>query len=49
MAQARRREQHKEEKEQRDVAERSAPRTPVIYEVVRLHGEEEMSRPAVSL
>ena len=49
MAQARRREQQKEEKEQRDVVERSAPRTPVIYEVVRVHGEEEMSRPAISL
>lgn len=41
--------EHREEKEQRDVVERSAPRTPVIYEVVRVHGEEEMSRPAVSL
>jgi formate-nitrite transporter family protein len=47
--QGRRREQEKEEKEQKDVVERSAPRTPVIYEVVRLHGEEEMSRPAISL
>lgn len=49
MAQARRREQQKQEKEQKDIVERSAPRTPVIYEVVRLHGEDEMSRPAVSL
>jgi len=47
--QDRRREQQRDEKEQRDVAERSAPRTPVIYQVVRLHGEEEMSRPGTSL
>ena len=39
----------REEKEEKDVIERSAPRTPVIYEVVRIHGEEEMSRPAISL
>jgi formate/nitrite transporter FocA (FNT family) len=31
------------------VEERSRPRTPVIYEVVRRLGEEEMVRPAVSL
>jgi formate-nitrite transporter family protein len=31
------------------VEERSRPRTPVIYEVVRRVGEEEMVRPAVSL
>jgi formate-nitrite transporter family protein len=31
------------------VEERSKPRTPVIYEVVRRLGEEEMVRPAVSL
>jgi len=32
-----------------DIEERSTPRTPVIYEIVRKHGEEEMVRPAVSL
>jgi formate/nitrite transporter FocA (FNT family) len=32
-----------------DVEERSSPRTPVIYEVVRRLGEEEMARPATSL
>ena len=37
------------EKEQQEVVERAAPRTPVIYEVVRTTGEEEMARPAVSL
>ena len=33
----------------KEIEERSAPITPVIYEVVRRFGEEEMSRPAVSL
>jgi formate/nitrite transporter FocA (FNT family) len=33
----------------REVEERSAPITPVIYEIVRRFGEEEMGRPAVSL
>jgi formate/nitrite transporter FocA (FNT family) len=37
------------EREVEDVEERSRPRTPVIYEVVRRMGEEEMARPAVSL
>ena len=32
-----------------DIEERSSPRTPVIYEVVRRHGEQEMVRPATSL
>ncbi|MCF8476479.1 MAG: formate/nitrite transporter family protein [Pseudolabrys sp.] len=32
-----------------DVEEMSAPRTPVIYEVVRRLGDEEMKRPATSL
>ena len=32
-----------------DVEEMSAPRTPVIYEVVRRLGEDEMARPATSL
>ncbi len=36
-------------REVRDVEELSAPRTPVIYEVVRRLGEEEMERPASSL
>jgi formate/nitrite transporter FocA (FNT family) len=35
--------------EARDVEDRSSPRTPVIYEVVRRMGEEEMERPALSL
>ncbi|MDC7785043.1 formate/nitrite transporter family protein [Rhodoplanes sp. TEM] len=35
--------------ESEDVEERSSPRSPVIYEVVRRHGEEEMARPIVSL
>jgi formate/nitrite transporter FocA (FNT family) len=37
------------EREVEDVEEMSAPRTPVIYEVVRRLGEEEMGRPATSL
>ena len=37
------------EHEVRDVEDMSAPRTPVIYEVVRRMGEEEMARPATSL
>jgi formate/nitrite transporter FocA (FNT family) len=32
-----------------DIEERSSPRTPVIYEVVRRLGDEEMARPVVSL
>lgn len=35
--------------EMEHIEERSTPRTPVIYEIVRKHGEEEMTRPAVSL
>lgn len=35
--------------EVRDVEELSAPRVPVIYEIVRRLGEEEMERPAMSL
>ena len=31
------------------VQERATPTTPVIYEVVRRHGEEEMARPSLSL
>lgn len=37
------------EREAEDIQERSSPRTPVIYEIVRKLGEEEMARPAVSL
>jgi formate-nitrite transporter family protein len=37
------------EQEVENVEELSSPRTPVIYEVVRRLGEEEMRRPAVSL
>ncbi len=32
-----------------DIEERSSPRTPVIYEIVRRLGEEEMARPLTSL
>jgi hypothetical protein len=37
------------EKEADDVEERSSPRTPVIYEIVRRLGDEEMERPITSL
>jgi formate/nitrite transporter FocA (FNT family) len=37
------------EREISDIEEISAPRTPVIYEVVRRLGDEEMARPATSL
>lgn len=37
------------EHEVEDIEERSSPRTPVIYEVVRRLGEQEMERPATSL
>src|SRR5450631_4622025 len=37
------------EHEVHDVEDMSAPRTPVIYEVVRRLGEDEMGRPATSL
>lgn len=37
------------EREIEDIEERSSPRTPVIYEIVRRLGEEEMARPAISL
>ncbi len=37
------------EHEVEDIEERSSPRTPVIYEIVRRLGEEEMARPALSL
>src|SRR6201996_6578643 len=37
------------EREVEDIEQRSSPRTPVIYEIVRRLGEEEMARPVVSL
>lgn len=37
------------EREVEDIEEMAAPRTPVIYEVVRRLGEEEMKRPIISL
>ncbi|MGA2893532.1 MAG: formate/nitrite transporter family protein [Xanthobacteraceae bacterium] len=37
------------DREAEDIEERSSPRTPVIYEIVRRLGEDEMARPAVSL
>jgi formate-nitrite transporter family protein len=37
------------EREVEDIEELSSPRTPVIYEIVRRLGEEEMARPALSL
>ena len=41
--------QQKEEQQVEHIEERSTPRTPVIYEIVRRYGEDEMARPAVSL
>jgi formate-nitrite transporter family protein len=37
------------DREVEDIEERSVPRTPVIYEIVRRLGEEEMARPVTSL
>ena len=37
------------QREVEDIEEMSTPRTPVIYEVVRRVGEEEMERPLISL
>jgi formate/nitrite transporter FocA (FNT family) len=37
------------EREVEDIEERTVPRTPVIYEIVRRLGEEEMARPITSL
>ncbi len=37
------------QREIEDIEERSSPRTPVIYEIVRRLGEEEMARPVASL
>jgi formate/nitrite transporter FocA (FNT family) len=43
------REPHNSPSEVRDIEDRSSPRTPVIYAIVRKLGEEEMARPAISL
>jgi len=40
---------NKEQRQVEHIEERSTPSTPVIYDLVRRYGEEEMSRPAVSL
>jgi formate/nitrite transporter FocA (FNT family) len=42
-------ESEKEEQQVQHIQERSTPRTPVIYEIVRRYGEDEMARPATSL
>jgi formate-nitrite transporter family protein len=39
----------KEDQQVAHIEERSTPRTPVIYELVRRYGDEEMARPATSL
>lgn len=39
----------KDAKQVEHIEERSTPRTPVIYEIVRRYGDEEMARPATSL
>src|SRR3954463_9272414 len=39
----------KEQRQVERIEEQSTPRTPVIYDVVRRYGEEEMARPAISL
>jgi formate/nitrite transporter FocA (FNT family) len=44
-----RKSQSKDQKEAEKVEERSELRSPVIYEIVRRRGDEEMERPAVSL
>ncbi|MFC0410152.1 formate/nitrite transporter family protein [Roseomonas elaeocarpi] len=41
--------QHRKDAENEDVQELSAPRSPVIYEVVRRQGQEELERPVGSL
>jgi formate-nitrite transporter family protein len=37
------------DREVEDIEELSSPRTPVIYEIIRRHGDDEMARPVVSL
>ena len=44
-----RRPPRKDEQQIEHIEERSTPRTPVLYEVVRRYGEDEMARPATSL
>src|SRR3954463_6160676 len=39
----------KEQRQVERIEEHSTPPTPVIYDVVRRYGEQEMARPAVSL
>lgn len=39
----------KDSKQVEHIEERTTPRTPVIYEIVRRYGDEEMARPATSL
>ena len=39
----------KEDRQVQHIEERSTPATPVIYEIVRRYGEDEMARPATSL
>src|SRR5207302_11408736 len=41
--------ENKEERQVEHIEERSTPRTPVIYEIVRRYGDEEMERPSTSL
>jgi len=41
--------QNKEARQVEHIEERSTPRTPVIYDIVRRYGVEEMGRPATSL
>jgi formate/nitrite transporter FocA (FNT family) len=45
----RKRAEEKDSRQVEHIEERSTPRTPVIYDVVRRYGEEEMARPAISL
>lgn len=47
--QPRSKEAEKEAQQVEHIEERSTPRTPIIYEIVRRYGEDEMARPAISL
>jgi formate/nitrite transporter FocA (FNT family) len=47
--QQRSRQADKESQQVQHIEERSTPRTPIIYEIVRRYGEDEMARPATSL
>lgn len=49
MARPQSKEAKKEEQQVERIEERSTPRTPIIYEIVRRYGEDEMARPATSL